>query len=262
MFHFGLISIRVVFAFLEGDGGSIAFLTISSFLQVSNFTSPLFHSSTIFQKILLSFAYVIYIYTFSYIRRKKYRKTFYFFTTVTGINRARKFSNSVSCFKARFYRWKNAAIFPQNLSSRSRMGSAMDRLEDDRDTISGRTAPGVWIKRGGVEKPRKWNIPFGYWTEGGIYSKMRWPCQPVGNRDAFLHARVSIVPTDFRERRRGLAPNYPGYGISWEIDSRNSAMGTSSLTVVTVNSNANQFPSPVPQLAFFRILPDFARNRG
>lgn len=115
---------------------------------------------------------------------------------------------------------------------------------------------------GGVEKPRKWNIPFGYWTEGGIYSKMRWPCQPVGNRDAFLHARVSIVPTDFRERRRGLAPNYPGYGISWEIDSRNSAMGTSSLTVVTVNSNANQFPSPDPQLAFFRILPDFARNRG
>lgn len=133
--------------------------------------------------------------------------------------------------------------------------SGYDLLEDGARSLN---------QMGGVEKPRKWNIPFGYWTEGGIYSKMRWPCQPVGNRDAFLHARVSIVPTDFRERRRGLAPNYPGYGISWEIDSRNSAMGTSSLTVVTVNSNANQFPSPVPQLAFFavRILPDFARNRG
>lgn len=113
---------------------------------------------------------------------------------------------------------------------------------------------------GGSRKAKE--MEYSIWILGGIYSKMRWPCQPVGNRDAFLHARVSIVPTDFRERRRGLAPNYPGYGISWEIDSRNSAMGTSSLTVVTVNSNANQFPSPVPQLAFFRILPDFARNRG
>lgn len=115
-------------------------------------------------------------------------------------------------------------------------------------------------QEGGSRKAKE--MEYSIWILGGIYSKMRWPCQPVGNRDAFLHARVSIVPTDFRERRRGLAPNYPGYGISWEIDSRNSAMGTSSLTVVTVNSNANQFPSPVPQLAFFRILPDFARNRG
>ena len=91
---------------------------------------------------------------------------------------------------------------------------------------------------------------------------------PVGNRDAF-HARLpnlSAVRTDFRPNE-GAAESLASLPITRdtglairEIDSRNSAVGTSSLTVVTVNSNANQFPFPRCQLRFFavRILPDFA----
>lgn len=71
----------------------------------------------------------------------------------------------------------------------------MDRLEDDCGPRAGydllSSAPGL-SRRAGLENPRKWNIPFGYWvTEGrGILEGGGGDARsPVGNRDAFLSLR-------------------------------------------------------------------------
>lgn len=70
-----------------------------------------------------------------------------------------------------------------------------------RDTTSSRRRQG-WV---GLENPRKWNIPFGYWvTEGrGILEG--------GGGDASLlgivtRSYLSAVPTDFREARPKVWP--------------------------------------------------------
>lgn len=84
----------------------------------------------------------------------------------------------------------------------------MDRLEDDCGPRAGYdllwSAPGLG-RRAGLENPRKWNIPFGYWvTEGrGILEG--------GGGDASLlgivtRSYLSAVPTDFREARPKVWP--------------------------------------------------------
>lgn len=180
--------------------------------------------------------------------KRNISKSFYFSTTVAhpgeALNReheSEEIFEQYSRFKARVFRSESTEergnFFANPLAPNGECdGQVGGRLW----AACGIRPPLVGARlesESGTRKPKEMEYSIWVLGNGGARNtrRRRRGCEPVGNR----------VPISPRLRqisvRRGRKSGLQLAGISWEIDSRNSAVGTSSLTVVTVNSNVNQF---------------------